>query len=386
MKIAFVTYEYPPFIIGGAGIYAKNITEKLADLGVEVTVFTPNIKEINNKNNNIKIVPVNVNKKIPFKALQFWLALPEILRQEHLINKYDLIHFNGISYWFSNKKILNIPQVITVHHLIEDAIKYNNPTLSSKIFDITGENNFLIQLIEKRVINNVDKIIAVSEFTKKQIIEFYGVNPADIDVIYHGIDKSNKNFSINSEQFKQEFDLPNKKIVLFVGRINDRRKGLEILIKAFKGVLNKIDAILVVVGNGDHTKFVELSQKLAISTNIFFMGFVSDNKLNKFYQACDVYVCSSELEGYGLTVLEAVVNGAPVIAFKVGGVPEIIEDGINGLLVDAANLKQLSQAICCILMDKNLRDEIKRNNIDYESRNWINTAEETQNLYISLME
>ncbi|WP_048190965.1 glycogen/starch synthase [Methanobacterium sp. SMA-27] len=63
MKIAFVTYEYPPFIMGGAGIYAKNITENLAELGIEVTVFTPNIYETGNKNKNLKIIPVNINNK-----------------------------------------------------------------------------------------------------------------------------------------------------------------------------------------------------------------------------------------------------------------------------------------------------------------------------------
>ena len=132
MKIAFVTYEYPPFIMGGAGIYAKNITEKLAELNVEVTVFTPNINGNENKNfKNLKIIPININKNLPFKALQFWLALPKVLRKEHLKNKFDLIHFNGISYWFTTKNLLNIPQVLTVHHVIKDATKHNNLNLTS---------------------------------------------------------------------------------------------------------------------------------------------------------------------------------------------------------------------------------------------------------------
>ena len=162
MKIAFVTYEYPPFIMGGAGIYAKNITEKLADLDIEVTVFTPNIKGIENINKeNLKIIPIKINQKIPFKALQFWLALPKVLRMEHLKNKFDLIHFNGISYWFTTKNFLDIPQVLTVHHVINDTTKYSNLNLTSNLLDIGGENSFLIKLIEKRAINSVDKIVAV---------------------------------------------------------------------------------------------------------------------------------------------------------------------------------------------------------------------------------
>jgi len=373
--------------MGGAGIYAKNITEKLAELDVEVTVFTPNINGTeNNQIKNLKVIPLNVNNKIPFKALQFWLALPRVLKKEHLKNKFDLVHFNGISYWFWHKKILNIPQVLTVHHITKDVTKHNNLTLNSKSFDINGENSLLIHSIEKRAIKNVDKIIAVSEFTKNQIIKFYRLNQEDIKVIYHGTDEFKKTVRINSEKFIHENGFSNKKIILFVGRIDDPRKGLEPLIRAFKQVLNETDAILVVIGSGDKTKFVELSKKLDISPNIFFMGFVDDNTLHKFYQSCDVYVCPSKLEGFGLTILEAVINGAPVIAFKVGAIPEIIQDGKNGLLIDAYDLKQLSQAICRMLNDKDLKDKIKRNNTIYEPRNWIKTAEETENLYIQLLE
>jgi len=108
--------------------------------------------------------------------------------------------------------------------------------------------------------------------------------------------------------------------------------------------------------------------------------------LNAFYKVCDVYICPSKLEGFGLTVLEALTNGAPVIAFKVGAIPELIKDGINGLLIDVDDTKQMSQAISLLLKDKHLKDKIKRNNRDYKPKNWIVTAEETKKLYISLME
>lgn len=387
MKIAFVTYEYPPFIMGGAGIYAKNITEKLADLDIEVTVFTPNIKGTENINKeNLKIIPIKINQKIPFKALQFWLALPKVLRTEHLKNKFDLIHFNGISYWFSSKKILNIPQLLTVHHVIKDNTKYSNLNLVSTLFDIGGEKSFLIKLIEKRAINSVDKIVADSEFTKTQIINIYQRNSEKIKVIPLGLEISNINSSLSIKEFKLKFGLPNKQLLLFVGRINNPRKGLEPLLLAFKYVMEEIDAILIIVGNGDKSGFLKLTKKFGISKNVFFMGFVDDTTLNIFYQICEIYVCPSKLEGFGLTVLEALTNGAPVVAFNVGAIPELIKDRINGLLIDVDDIKQLSQAITLLLKDKHLRDKIKRNNEVYKPRNWIVTAEETKQLYISLKE
>lgn len=253
------------------------------------------------------------------------------------------------------------------------------------MFEVSGENSLLIQLIEKRAINNVDRIIAVSKFTKDQIIKFYKKNPLNIEIIYHGMEEYSKNLHIDPENFKNKYNLPNKKMILFVGRINDSRKGLEPLLMELKPVLNEIDAVMVVIGSGNQTKYLELSKKLNITKNIFFLGFVDDNDLNAFYKVCDVYICPSKLEGFGLTVLEAITNGAPVIAFKEGAIPELIQDGKNGLLVEDDDFKLFAITIGLLLKDKHLRDKIKRNNIAYESRNWIKTAQETQQLYISLI-
>lgn len=386
MNIAFVTLEYPPFIIGGAGIYIEAITRELIKLGHKVTIFTPNVIESNSKTiKNLDIVRINVNKNIPFKAFQFWLELPKVLKDKHKTKKFDLIHFNGLSYWFFKRKLINIPQVITIHHTIKNAIISNKLSILSRIIDLSGENSIFIPLIEKRAIKSVDKIIADSKFTKKQIIKFYGLKPSEINVIRLGTEKKYKNYNINIRKFKHENKLPDKKMILFVGRINDTRKGLDVLINSFQKVLDRTDAILVIIGEGDKSKFEEISKKLNIIENIFFMGYVDNNTLNKFYQSCDVYVTPSRLEGFGLTILEAISNGAPIIASNVSAIPEIIEDGKNGLLVTVDDPNQLAKAIHCILNNKELRDKIKLNNKIYELPNWYETTKEIQSLYYSLI-
>jgi len=386
MKIAFVTFEYPKFIIGGAGVYAEFITQELSKLGHEVTVFTPNIIEtVDKKTQNLNIIRVDVNKKLPFKSLQFWLKLPKVLKDQHLSKKFDLVHINGISYCFLKKRLLDIPQVITIHHPINNAIISSKQSTLSRIINVSGETSFLLPHIEKRAVISVDKLIAVSEFTKKQIIEYYKLDPNKISVIYNGIDKNTENFKINPKKFKMKNNLPNKKMILFVGRINDHRKGLDILINAFKMVLDQMDAILVVVGNGDKRKFLKISKMLGISSNIFFIGFIDDITLNKYYQSCDVYVCPSRMEGFGLTILEAVSNGAPVVASNVGAIPEIIKNGENGFLVDVNDPKQFAKAICSILNNKSLKNRLKLNNMDYKPQSWTNSAKGNQNLYYSLI-
>lgn len=387
MKIAFVTFEYPPFLMGGAGVYAKHITQELVNLGHEVTVFTPKIMENNGlsfSNNSLKLIRVDVNKKIPFKALQFWLNLPKVLKEKHESEKFDLVHINGFnSYWFI-RKLINIPHVLTVHHTTQDVLESNKKNFLYRIKDLSGENNYLFPLIERKAVKYANKIIAVSEFTKRRIVEIHKINPANIQVIYNGISEYGKNSKINPKKFKENEGLPDKKMILFVGRVNDPRKGLYTLIKAFKETLDEIEAIMVVLGSGDETEFVKLSEELKISQNIFFKGYVDGNSLNKFYQSCDVYVCPSRLEGFGLTILEAISNGSPVIASNVGAIPEILEDGKNGLLVDVDNPNQLNNAICCLLKDESLINRIRSNNSLYIPMNWINSARKVQNLYNSM--
>jgi glycosyltransferase involved in cell wall biosynthesis len=387
MKIAFVTFEYPPFLMGGAGVYAKHITHELVNLGHEITVFTPNTvenSEIDSSNNKLKLIPVDVNKKVPFKALQFWLNLPKVLKEQHESEKFDLVHINGFnSYWFI-RKLINIPHVLTVHHTTQDVLESNKKNFLYRFKDLSGENNYLFPLIEKKAVKCANKIIAVSEFTKRRIIEIHKVNPDNVHVIYNGINKYGENSKIDPKKFKEEENLPDKKMILFVGRVNDPRKGLYDLIKAFKGVLEEIDAILVVLGSGDKTEFVKLSEDLKISPNIFFKGYVDENSLNKFYQSCDVYICPSKLEGFGLTILEAISNGSPVIASNVGAIPEILEDGENGLLVDVDNSNQLNKTICYLLKNESLINRIRLNNRLYVPIDWIDSAKNVQNLYNSM--
>jgi len=359
MKIAFITFEYPPFIIGGAGVYAENIARELAKLGHQVVVFMPEINDSGRNPldsiNNLDIKKIKINKKVPFKALQFWLHLPkEIEKVEKQCDKFDVLHFNGLSYWFLKEKIIKAPHLATIHHLVKDAIRYNSSSLVSRIVNISGETSLFIPYIEKRCLHRVDKIIAVSDFTKKQIINNYKINPDKIEVVYNGVNLDE--YSFTQEELKKnrkQFNLPEKPIVLFVGRVDDPRKDLDLLVKAFEKVLEKVDAILLVVGKGDQTQIRKLASALGILDDLIFTGFVDDVTLKKCYALCDVYVCPSRLEGFGLTVLEAMAAGKPIVATNRGAIQEVVRDA--GVLVEAENPGALSEAIIEVLTDEQRR-------------------------------
>lgn len=344
-----MTYEYPPFIIGGAGTYAEKVTCELAKLGHEIFVFAPQIEKLSREAVNVpnlRIIRVRINDRLPFKALQFWLSLPKVIKTAEKNGKFDIIHFNGISYWFLKKRLGSAPHIVTIHHLVTDAIKSNNLSMVSRFKNLSGENSLIIPWIEKRCIRFADKIIAVSNFTKDQILKNYNVEPGKTSVIYNGIDLNTQSFSEEDvEATKKGFVLDNKPVLLFVGRVDDPRKGLDMLIKALPKVLKKGDVNLLVVGKGDQAKARELAELVGVSNKIVFTGFVDDITLKKCYALCDVYVCPSRLEGFGLTLLDAMAAGKPIVATRVGAIPEVIRDKANGVLAEPDDENSLARAI-----------------------------------------
>jgi glycosyltransferase involved in cell wall biosynthesis len=386
MRIAFITFEYPPFINGGAGIYALNVTQELSELGHNVVVFTPDIFDENlmSKFDNLEIQKVPVNRELPFKALQFWLRLPKEIKKAERKQRFDIIHFNSISYWFLKKRLSKAKHILTVHHLVIDAIKNNNLSLISRIKDVGGENGVFIPFIERRCLSCADKIIAVSQFTKKQIIDYYGINYNKIEVIYNGISSSEYLFSEDEIiTAKKQLTVSTAPIILFVGRIDDPRKDLAFLLKSMKKVLENMNVTLLVVGKGDRAESTKLIDSLGISDNVIFTGFVDETTLKCYYSLCDIYICPSKLEGFGLTILEAMIAGKPVIATKVGAIPEILNESINGIIVKSGNIESMSNAIITLIQEKDLAINIGRKNKEYVKNkfDWVKCAKKIENLY-----
>jgi alpha-maltose-1-phosphate synthase len=390
MRIAFITFEYPPYINGGAGVYAEKLTSELADLGHEIFVFTPQITSSNEIRikNNLKIIPVNISKILPFKALQFWINIPKYIKNIEQEKNFDIIHVNGISYWFIPKKLSKAPHIVTIHHLVKDTIKLNNMNLFSRLIDLSGENNFFIPILEKRCIKYANLIITDSNFTKEQIIYTYKINQCKIRVVYLGINLKQYTFTDDElNVMKKKLCLPEKPILLFVGRINDPRKGLDLLLEAFKMVLSTNDIILLVVGSGD-IKSIKDQIKLMDNTNIIlknivFTGYMDELSLKKCYSLCDIYICPSRLEGFGLTILEAMQAKKPIIATNIGAIPELIKNNQNGSLIESGDINSLANSIIYYLTNKALCEKIGNNNILYAENNysWSKCGFETQNLY-----
>ncbi|MBU1673450.1 glycosyltransferase family 4 protein [Patescibacteria group bacterium] len=220
----------------------------------------------------------------------------------------------------------------------------------------------------KKLYKNADKIIAVSENTKQDLINELNIPKEKIKVIYSGI---NNKPALNQEEInkiKNKFNLPDKFILTL--SVMEPRKNIESLIKVYKK-LNP-DAGLVIAGRKGWKTRIEPSDKIRVLENI------SEKEKQALYQTCEIFVFPSFYEGFGFPPLEAMAAGAPVIASANSSLSEICAD--KALLIDPYNLEELEIALNSMLDDNS---HYKNQNIS-EIFNWEKTARETLELFEGL--
>jgi len=389
MKIAFITFEYPPFIQGGAGVVAEKLTKSLARLGHRVHVIAPRIagsKEYE-VDDSVFVHRVNFVNRPLLSAPSYWMSLKRrfgVIEKE--IGSFDIVHANNIADFSLTKKMTKAPRVLTIHHLARSVLNTTRPTYFNRIKNLGGETG-IVPYIEKICINRADKIIAVSNYTKKELILTYNVPPAKIEVIYSGMEQKSFDFTEEEKQeTRDRFSICKRPTVMFAGRL-EKRKGLSLLLQAFKQVLTKVDANLIVVGSGYQKPYKELAYSLGIVNRVIFTGYVDELSLRKLYSICDVFASSSRLEGFGLTLVEAMAAGKPIVATKVGGIPEIVKSGENGILVEVNDSDGLANGICTYLRDKKLAKNVGKRNAEYvkERFGWEKSAKEVERVYRQLV-
>ena len=376
MKIAFLTWEYPPNIAGGAGIVAENIVSHLSQLDHKIFVFVPKLRnkyKLNNsiKNKNIKIIGVPLFNFFKLKIISYasnlnlWYLFFKVK-----YHGFDVVISNGyvdflLPKLFTNRSI----RVAIVHHLCIDVRRLLKPKIIESLRNIGNEENFAI-VMEKIIIKKADYIFSVSDTTKNKLKEEYNVNNDKIFVFSNGIKWLNiKNLRLNKKK-------KDKLKLLFVGRLEER-KGLLFLINSLVIYKKKFKEkfILNVVGKGDNRKYKDVVKKLNLEKEITFQGYLSDEELNNYYRNSDIFIIPSQMEGFGLTILEAIQFGIPIIGTNRGAIPEILKDYNRGFLVSYGDCASIADTINSVYIEiKN--NTLENPNIEYfrGKYNWHETA------------
>jgi glycosyltransferase involved in cell wall biosynthesis len=398
-----IGWEFPPFMSGGLATHCYFLTRELSKLGVQIDFYMP-ATQYKIQSNWMNIIPVDYSsfdglaskvyggyflRKVNQKRVQTQIQIQENLDFFGRINKfnelvsellalnneiqpYALIHGHD---WITSKGSVAakhktiLPYIMTVHSTEYDRTANLSPW--QWILDI-----------EKQGVNNADGIIAVSELTKKELTEKYGVKDKKIKVIYNGIEEELFKETARKEVLGFDGD---KKIVLYNGRLSIM-KGPEFFLRAARKVIEKDEKVYFIIsGNGDMLeKLVEMTYDLGIADHVKFLGFTPPEKIPLLYAASDVYVLPSVVEPFGITVLEAIASNTPVITSKTSGVSEVVK---NCLRVDFWDEDEMAKQILAVLNYSSLKEDLKENmRKDLQELSWKKVAEKTVDFYKEVSE
>ena len=201
-----------------------------------------------------------------------------------------------------------------------------------------------------------DEIITVS-YANKRFLEFLNVRPP-IEVVYNGIDVDRfKGHKVDWEGLAKYGIGEGERYICYLGSLVERKR-IDFLLKAFALVLKEVsDVKLLVMGKGDVDRFRAMAVDLGIADRVIFTGLMRDYPYG-FIKGAQVLVSASKQESFGLVFAEALLLGTPVVACRVGGIPEVVVDGKSGILVDRDDLEGFARAIVKLLGDGRMRQEM----------------------------
>lgn len=207
----------------------------------------------------------------------------------------------------------------------------------------------LCLVFEKFIFKRAYRIFALSTYVAKYVEKRIGPSTGKMEVVPYPIDV--EHFSSDGQR--------EGNVILCVGRINDPRKNIPLLLRAFSFVIKEIpSATLSLVGDDPAASLRALSEKLGVTHRIKFLGWLKEEDLIRLYRTCSLLVLPSEQEGLGIVLLEAMACGTPVVATRCGGPEDVVKDGETGYLVSAGSTEELSRAILKVLGNKELREKM----------------------------
>ncbi len=393
MKVLMFGWEFPPMNTGGLGTACYGLTKGIMQKGVSVTLVLPQALPGVAGNGMLKIRNVNMAQvkvravKSPISAYMtpseyesrmleakgmrpmygsnLFEEVERFAKEAAMIAKeedFDVIHAHD---WMTYKagiaanEISGKPLVVHVH---------------ATEFDRTGGQGVSPQVyeIERQGMEKADCVIAVSNYTKKMVMEHYGISDKKIWVVHNAIDKED----IPELETKKQ----TTKTVLYLGRIT-LQKGPDYFIEAAKKALEADPEIrFVIAGSGDMgPRVIERVAELGIGQNVLFTGFLRDSEIHQAYRMADLYVMPSVSEPFGITPLEAAMNHTPAMVSKQSGVKEVLK---HCLQVDFWDVDQMANKMVAVLRYKELQAELEKNGYAEASRmSWSKPGQQCVDVY-----
>jgi glycogen synthase len=391
MNVLMLGWELPPHNSGGLGEACQGLTKALARKNTKVTFVLPKKVAVDASHMHVVFAnlddeldgvhPAYTTDKLAKRYTNTDEFPPDFVRGamayakkiEKIAKKYkaDLVHAHD---WMTfpagirAQELLSVPLITHIH---------------STEYDRTGGNfpNTFVYNIEKEGVQKADRVLSVSNLTKRIVASEYGIHTEKIDVVYNGVDTFSKDqlpFALSSLK-----DM-GYKIVLFLGRIT-LQKGPEYFVHAAKRISEYEKKVMfVVAGSGDmQEQMMNEAINLGIMDKFLFTGFIRGEDKDRIYQAADVYVMPSVSEPFGITTLEAVANNTCVLVSKQSGVSEVLT---HILKTDFWDTEEMANKIISLLRYPALQVDLKTNGkSELKNVNWDKAADKTISVYNQLL-
>lgn len=386
MKILSIQAAYFP-MIGGAELFHQKTAEWLVSMGHQVDVVTcawdkPDVvwKNWNKEKETVKGVRIFRTK--PWFYIHYLKSLgaimPLYLKSLQLIKlgNYDLIHahiFPGLLVGAMLKAKTDLPLVTTLQ--------------GGDLADYTETGSFfalLLKPIISRALKKSDLVHTVSTHMKDSVKKLQIKN---IKVIPNGVDGHLFKPRLKS-YLRNKYKINRHKFVIISHSRLTLKNGLDILIKAIKKIKNKKNILVFLVGGGEQEKELKsMVKKLKLFNTIKFLGYKDRKTVAEFLALADIFVRPSRQEGFGISFLEAMASGLPVIGAKVGGIPQVVGHKKEGILVSPENVESLLAALEKLIADNDLREKMgmqgRKKAINYFC--WPTIAGKLEKLYQGLL-
>ncbi len=405
-KIAFISEHASPLATlggvdsGGQNVYVAELPKQLVKLGYNVDVYTrkesAEINEIINWIPGIRVIHVKAGpekvitkEKLLSLMEEFANNMIAFIRREEVV--YELIHANFfMSALVASKvkKVFHIPYIVTFHAL----------GLVRKIHQKEMDQFPAERIeIERRTFQNADHIIAECPQDKEDMIRLYQAPPEKISIVPCGF-SAKEFYPIDKKKARRILQFnENDKIILQLGRMVPR-KGVDNVIRALGETKKSKNALRLVIVGGEHDKpnpalSPEMSrlQKIAkeegVHSYVVFTGRKQRDALKFYYAAADIFITTPWYEPFGITPLEAMACGTPVIGSKVGGIKFTVEEGKTGFLVPPHNPHALAESIENLIMDEKLLASMHHNAIKRVNKyfTWKSVAVSCDHLYENII-
>jgi glycosyltransferase involved in cell wall biosynthesis len=342
----------------GLGNYSRTLLKNLSEFYPENNYFlySPKVKETPETS---FFLNENLYKTYTPKSIlkSYWRSF-SIVKQ---LKKDKIEIYHGLSNELpANIHKSNIKSIVTIHDLIFKHYPNTYPAFDRKIYDLKFKTSC----------KNANRIIAISESTKKDITKFYGINPDKIDVVYQCCNPIYYNLQAQQEVEKtiKEYSLP-EKYLLFVGSVEER-KNLKVIIEAYQFLSENLKIPLVILGKPrEKNEVVQLIKSNKIEHLVIWKSNVKNNlNLQAFYQKAAALIYPSLFEGFGLPVVEGLLSKTPVITSNTSSLPEA--GGPSSFYINPTNPKEMANAIEQVLCDADLRQRMIKKGYQYAIENF----------------